>query len=114
MARLKLPRSCTRFGRPSLGRLVLLATVSLCITFLLVFSALPSSKWNYAPAGVLDNVWPSVKRMPRAKPPMPLLSRVACTGPRGRLLSDSMDDELRSVKLDIRKLQRFPQLRLVV
>lgn len=107
MALLNLRRSCTRLGRPSLGRLVLLAALSLCLTPLLIFPALPASKWNYAPVGVLDNVWPSVKRMPIAKPPMPMLQRVACDGPRGRSLLQSPDDDLRSVRLDIRMSPRL-------
>lgn len=81
----------------------MLAAVSLCISSLLLFAALPDSKWAFAPVGLLDNVWPETRRMPLATPPMPLLKRVACTGPRGRLLSQSPDDELRSAKLDIRK-----------
>jgi hypothetical protein len=105
MAAINLRRSGTRLrlGRPSLGRLVLLAAVSLCISSLLIFSALPDSKWEHTPIGLLDDIWPEAKRMPLATPPMPLLKRVACNGPRGRLLSQSPDDELRSVVLDIRK-----------
>ncbi len=103
MAAIKLRRTRLRLGRPSLGRLVLLASVSLCISSLLIVTALQKSKWEYAPLGLLDDIWPETKRMPPATPPMPLLKRVACSGPRGRLLSQSPDDELRSVKLAIRK-----------
>lgn len=82
---------------------MVLAAISLCISSCLVFSALPDSKWAYTAVGLLDDVWPETKRMPLATPQMPLLRRVTCTGPRGHLLSQSPDDELRSVKLDIRE-----------
>jgi len=103
------------FSRPSLGRLVLLAAVSLCVSSLLVFSALPDSKWEHAPVGLLDDIWPETRRMPvAATPPMPLLGRVACVGPRGRVLSQSPDDELRSVELDVRKFFFFSPVPLLV
>ncbi|KAB5585053.1 hypothetical protein GE09DRAFT_13060 [Coniochaeta sp. 2T2.1] len=102
MAALNFRRSC-RGGcsRPSLGKLVLMGAVSACISFLLIFAALPDSKWEHTPIGLLDDIWPETKRMPVATPLMPLLRRVACTGPRGLLLSRSPDDELRSETLDI-------------
>jgi hypothetical protein len=103
MAVINFRRPWGRIGRLSLGRLVLLVSVCLCVSSLLIFSALPKSKWEYAPVGLLDDIWPETRRMPVATPPMPLLKRVACVGPRGRLLSESPDDELRPVKLDTRK-----------
>jgi hypothetical protein len=52
---------------------------------------------------LLDTIWPTTKRMPNAPPPMPMLERVPCFGPRNQLLSHSPDDELRADKLDICK-----------
>ena len=105
MAALNFRRSCRGISRPSLGKLVLMGAVSACISFLLIFTALPDSKWEHTPIGLLDDIWPETKRMPVATPLMPLLRRLPCTGPRGLLLSQSPHDELRPETLDIRKLQ---------
>lgn len=97
-------RSFLRLRRLPRPRLALLVVVSVCVSSLLLFAALPASKWQYGPLHFLDDVWRSSRRMPVAKAQTPLADRVACNGPRGRFLAHSPDDELRSVDLGIREL----------
>lgn len=97
-------RYCARLPRPprlTLGRLVLLVTVSLCVSSIVVFysHALPY-EWESKPRQILEEIFPPVKRMPVAKPLAPLLDRRPCYGPRNVLLSQSPDDDLVSVELD--------------
>lgn len=94
---LRRPGACPG-PRWLVGRLALVVVV-LCTTSMLIFYALPQSRYKYAPLQLLDDYW--LKRMPNVEPMPPLQDRVPCYGPRGKLLSASPDDELRSVELNI-------------
>lgn len=92
------PRRCSIPSPRWLVSRLALAVIALCVSTMLVFYALPHSRWKYPPLQRFEDYLR--QRMPAPEPLVPLADRVPCYGPRGKVLSASPDDELRSVELN--------------
>jgi len=84
---------------PILLRLAVLTLLPLSVLFFWVSSYVDVDAAPFAWSSLTPFRGKPPLRMPIARPLKPLQKRVACTGPRGKFLSASSDDELISVSL---------------